>query len=48
MAGYFLDRYFSTSSWFLIALTLLGFAGALVRLMQWAKFFSAERDRNNR
>jgi F0F1-type ATP synthase assembly protein I len=48
VAGYFLDRYFNTSPWLLIALTLLGFAGALVRLMQWAKFFSAERDRNDR
>ena len=46
--GYFADQYFNTSPWLLIALTLLAFAGAFFRLMQWVKFFSAERDGTNR
>jgi F0F1-type ATP synthase assembly protein I len=46
--GYFADQYFNTSPWLLITLTLLAFAGAFFRLMQWVKFFSAERDGSNR
>jgi F0F1-type ATP synthase assembly protein I len=46
--GYFADQYFNTSPWLLIVLTLLAFAGAFFRLMQWVKFFSAERDGTNR
>ena len=46
--GYFADQYFNTSPWLLIALTLLAFAGAFLRLMQWVKFFSAQRDGTNR
>jgi F0F1-type ATP synthase assembly protein I len=46
--GYFADQYFNTSPWLLIALTLLAFAGAFFRLMQWVKFFSAERDGSTR
>ena len=34
--------------WLLIAFTLLAFAGAFFRLMQWVKFFSAERDGTDR
>jgi F0F1-type ATP synthase assembly protein I len=44
VVGYFLDKYFNTSPWLLISLTLLAFAGAFVRLMQWVKYFSADRD----
>lgn len=46
--GYFADQYFNTSPWLLITLTLLAFAGAFFRLMQWVKFFSTERDGTNR
>lgn len=46
--GYFADQYFNTSPWLLIALTLLAFPVAFFRLMQWVKFFSAERDGSNR
>jgi F0F1-type ATP synthase assembly protein I len=42
--GYFLDSYFDTSPWFLIAVTAIAFAGAFVRLVQWFKVFARERD----
>jgi F0F1-type ATP synthase assembly protein I len=42
--GYFLDSYFGTSPWFLIAVTAIAFAGAFVRLVQWVKVFARERD----
>jgi F0F1-type ATP synthase assembly protein I len=44
--GYFLDKYLGTSPWLLIACTGVAFAGAFVRLVRWAKFFSSERDGN--
>jgi F0F1-type ATP synthase assembly protein I len=46
--GYFADQYFNTSPWLLIVFALLAFAGAFFRLMQWVKFFSAERDGTDR
>jgi len=42
--GYFVDKYFGTSPWFLIACTAVAFAGAFVRLIMWVKFFTRERD----
>jgi len=42
--GYFLDHYLGTSPWLLIALTVIAFAGAFVRLVRWVKFFTRERD----
>ena len=42
--GYFLDQYFGTSPWLLIALTAVAFAGAFARLVRWVKFFTQERD----
>ena len=42
--GYFLDVYFGTSPWLLIALTALAFVGAFVRLMKWVRFFAKERN----
>ena len=42
--GYFLDQYFESSPWLLIGLTALAFIGAFVRLLQWAKFFTRERN----
>lgn len=44
VVGYFLDEYFSTSPWLLIALTTIAFVGAFVRLLRWAKLFKPERD----
>jgi F0F1-type ATP synthase assembly protein I len=35
--GYLLDRYFGTSPWLLIALTVLAFVGAFARLVRWVR-----------
>jgi len=43
VVGYFLDKFFNTSPWLLIALTAVAFAGAFFRLMQWVKFFGRQR-----
>lgn len=37
--GYYLDGYFGTSPWLLIAITAIAFVGAFVRLVRWVKFF---------
>jgi F0F1-type ATP synthase assembly protein I len=42
--GYFLDEYFRTSPWLLIALTVLAFVGAFIRLVRWVKLFGRNRD----
>ncbi len=42
--GYFLDAYLGTSPWLLIALTVLAFVAAFVRLMKWVRFFANERN----
>lgn len=42
--GYFIDAYFGTSPWFLIALTMLAFIGAFVRLVRWVRFFTSKRN----
>lgn len=47
VVGYFLDDYFRTSPWLLIATTALAFVGAFVRLVRWAKFFAQSRDGNH-
>lgn len=44
IVGYLLDDYFETSPWLLIALTAVAFIGAFVRLIQWMRFFSKERN----
>ena len=44
--GYFLDKYLGSAPWLMIACTAVAFAGAFVRLVRWAKFFSSERDGN--
>lgn len=46
--GYFLDEYFRTSPWLLIALTALAFIGAFVRLVRWVKVFGRNRNGSNR
>ena len=43
LVGYFLDNYLGTSPWFLIAVTVIAFAGAFMRLLHWVKFVR-ERD----
>ena len=47
VVGYFLDEYFRTSPWLLIALTALAFVSAFVRLVRWVKFFASKRDGSN-
>jgi F0F1-type ATP synthase assembly protein I len=42
VVGYFLDEYFQTSPWLLIALTAVAFIGAFVRLVHWVRFFSGK------
>lgn len=44
LVGYLLDDYLGTSPWLLIAITAISFTGAFIRLIQWMKFFSKERD----
>jgi F0F1-type ATP synthase assembly protein I len=44
LVGYLLDNYFSTSPWLLITITALAFAGAIARLVQWAKYFAKKRN----
>ena len=40
LIGYLLDQYFKTSPWLMMALTILGFTAACIRLVRWARFFS--------
>jgi F0F1-type ATP synthase assembly protein I len=40
LVGYFLDDYFGTSPWLLMALAVIAFVGAIVRLIHWVKFFT--------
>jgi len=42
--GYFLEAYLGTSPWLAIALTVLAFVAAFVRLMKWVRFFANERN----
>jgi F0F1-type ATP synthase assembly protein I len=44
LIGYLLDQYFKTSPWFMMALTILGFTAACIRLVRWARFFSERRN----
>ena len=45
--GYLLDEYFKTSPWLMLALTILGFTAACIRLVRWARFFSDKRNKTN-
>ena len=47
VVGYLLDQYFNTSPWLMMALTILGFTAACIRLVRWARFFSDRRDETN-
>jgi F0F1-type ATP synthase assembly protein I len=44
LIGYILDDYFNASPWFLIVITAFAFAGAFMRLVQWAKYFAKTRN----
>ena len=45
--GYLLDQYFKTSPWLMMALTILGFTAACIRLVRWARFFADRRNETN-
>jgi F0F1-type ATP synthase assembly protein I len=45
--GYLLDEYFKTSPWLMMALTILGFTAACIRLVRWVRFFSQRRNETN-
>jgi len=47
LIGYLLDEYFKTSPWLMMALTILGFTAACIRLVRWARFFSERRNETN-
>lgn len=44
LIGYLLDKYFNTSPWLMMALTILAFTGVSIRLVQWTKFLSQRRN----
>jgi F0F1-type ATP synthase assembly protein I len=44
LVGYALDKYFASSPWFLIAMTVIAFIGGFIRLLQWERFFARERN----
>lgn len=43
LAGYYLDGFFGSSPWLLIACTAMAFVGAFVRLLKWVRYFSRDR-----
>lgn len=43
LLGYALDSHFGTSPWFAISLTLLGFLGGCIRLVQLVKRFLQDK-----
>ena len=45
--GHLLDEYFKTSPWLMMALKILGFTAACMRLVRWASFFSDKRNETN-
>jgi F0F1-type ATP synthase assembly protein I len=47
LIGYLLDQYFKTSPWLMMALTILGFTAACIRLVRWARFFSEKGNETN-
>ena len=42
--GYLLDKYFNTSPWLMMALTIFGFTAACIRLVRWVGYFSEKRN----
>ncbi|MGH7827240.1 MAG: AtpZ/AtpI family protein [Candidatus Binatia bacterium] len=47
LVGYFLDDYLGTSPWFLIALAVIAFIFAIVRLLRWVKLFARQANGND-
>ena len=47
VVGYLIDRWLGTSPWITIAASVLGFVGAVVRLTQYVKYFSADGGSDN-
>ena len=45
--GYLLDEYFNTAPWLMMALTILGFTAACIRLVRWVRYFSEKRNENS-
>jgi F0F1-type ATP synthase assembly protein I len=45
--GYLLDEYFNTSPWLMMALTILGFTAACIRLVRWVRYFSDKRNHDS-
>jgi F0F1-type ATP synthase assembly protein I len=48
VVGYFADDYFGTSPWLLISCTAVAFIGAFIRLLQWVRVFTRQRDGSSR
>lgn len=44
--GYLIDLQFDTSPWFTVVLAVLGFVGAVYRLLQYLKRFADERNKS--
>lgn len=44
--GYLVDIQFGTSPWFTVVMAVLGFVGAVYRLMQYLKRFAGNRNEN--
>lgn len=44
LIGYLLDNYFNTSPWLMMAMTIIAFTGVSIRLVQWTRFLSQNRD----
>jgi F0F1-type ATP synthase assembly protein I len=42
--GYLVDRQFGTSPWFTVVSAVLGFVGAVFRLIQYLKYFAGDRN----
>ena len=41
--GYLADSYFGTSPWLTVSFTVLGFIGAVYRMVKYAQHFSSHR-----
>lgn len=42
VVGYLIDLQFGTSPWFTVVSAVLGFVGAVIRLMQYLKYFTGD------
>jgi F0F1-type ATP synthase assembly protein I len=44
LVGYLLDQYLDSSPWFLIAMAVIAFVTAIVRLIRWVKIFAPQHN----